>query len=1017
MSRSTPAARRGHRWLLAVGLATILRAVLGGLGSSGVTPARAAGTLWVRADGSDGACNGSANASAASAPNCAKRSIQAAIDAASAGDTVNVGPGAYSETAAGRTLTSIGGVYQFGLFFPDAKPNLTVRGVTAGGVPIATAAAAVATITTNATNNFGPSGVFVEGDGVTIAGVIVGTNTGGQNKTVEVIGDAFTLKDSQVNDPGGSLYVNDFRFDNIGDVSHVQSYAVTGNQFADGVSVDLASGAGYSGLVANRVITGNTFAANTMGSWPMISFNGSGSCVAWFTYGVGGAVITGNTFGHASQYIRARADYDNSQFNWASYFTGNTFTAGAVVAGSTPPATLTEYSYPTGCGTFLHVRHIGGVVQEEVDHASSGDTVLATAGSWAEQVVVTKDLHLVGAGSSLSTISAPASIPAAADPDSAVVKIAGAVNVEVTGWRVAGPGPSGCGSIGFGILVRDGATADIHHNRVTAIRDNPFSGCQNGVAVQVGRALWATSGSADIHDNTIDDYQKNGVTVSGAGSSATVTNNVVTGAGPTATIAQNGIQISSGATATITGNQVSGNSYTVSPVYWVSTGLLLYGAGATNTSGNTISQNQVGLYRLDTAGWDDANTISATSAGTGAPSFWGEIVDAPPPGHAPSSPEEIVKPVLPKIGPAVVPVTAVSITNSTFAGDGTAAAVAGVEADGGYGSTDIDLTATNNFVNGWATGVELYLCTSSCSGTGFANLQVESNHLAGNTIGLDNSSAIAVDAELNWWGSGTGPTNGANPGGTGAAVTGPSVDFAPWLCTGTDTSGAAGFQPYLGAYGVSPCDTSPPTVTMKGNVLPVINPYFADTWTTYTVQVAFTCVDSGSGIDPLAPNTITQTLQYSNSGVYVASVTGSCQDRAGNVLSGTFTFGKVKIDKQKPVCTVLTSLAAGGPFVSNLTIANNNTLRTIYVQVSVSDPPFGPPFAPDPGQPVIKLVSVTGNDGAVAADMSGWTTGTADFVGQLRGKKARGPRTYTLTYSATDAAGNVGTCLGMVKVP
>lgn len=1016
MSRSKGAASGSHRWLLGVGLAAILAAVLGGLGSSGVTPARAAGTLWVRADGSDGACNGSANASAASAPNCAKRSIQAAIDAASSGDTINVGPGAYSETAAGRTLTSIGGVYQFGLFFPDAKPNLTVRGVTAGGVPITSAAAALATITTNATNDFGPSGVFVEGDGVTIAGVIVGTNTAGQNKTIEVIGDAFTLKDSQVNDPGGSLYVNDFRFDGINDVSHVQSYTVTGNQFADGVSVDLASGAGYTGAVASRVITGNTFAANTMGSWPMISFNGSGSCVAWYVDGVGGATITGNTFGHASQYIRARADYDNSQFDWASFFNSNTYTAGAVVAGSAPPATLTEYSYATFCGTFLHVRHIGGVIQEEVDHASSGDTVLATAGSWSEQVVITKDLHLVGAGSSLSTISAPTSIPVAANPDSTVIKIAGAVSVEVTGFRVAGPGPSGCGSIGFGVFVRDGADAHIHHNRVTAIRDNPFSGCQNGVAIQVGRAALGTSGSANVHDNTIDDYQKNGVTVSGSGSSATITNNVVTGAGPTATIAQNGIQISSGATATITGNQVSGHSYT--PFSYVSTGMLLYAAGTTNTSGNTIAQSQVGIYRIDTAGADDANTISATSAGTGSPGFWGEIVDAPPPGHVASPAEEATKPTLLKIGPAVVPVTAVSITNSTFTGDSTAASIAGIEADGGYGTTDIALTATNNFVNGWVTGVELYLCTAGCSGTGFTSLQVESNHLAGNTTGLDNASGIAVDAELNWWGSGTGPANVANPGGVGAAVTGPSVDFNPWLCRGTDTSAAAGFQPYLGVWGVSPCDSAPPTVVVKANLVPVVsNPYYADTWTTYTVQVAFTCTDTGSGVDPLAPDTITQTLQYTNSGIYVASVAGSCQDKAGNVTSGTFTFGKVKIDKQKPVCTVLTSLAVGGPFVSNLTIANNNTLRTIYVQVSVSDPPFGPPFAPDPGSPVIKLVSVSGNDGAVAADMSGWTTGTADFLGQLRGKKARGPRTYTLTYSATDAAGNVGTCQGLVKVP
>jgi len=37
-----------------------------------------------------------------------------------------------------------------------------------------------------------------------------------------------------------------------------------------------------------------------------------------------------------------------------------------------------------------------------------------------------------------------------------------------------------------------------------------------------------------------------------------------------------------------------------------------------------------------------------------------------------------------------------------------------------------------------------------------------------------------VNAECNWWGSSTGPTNGGNPGGTGEEVVG-DADFTPWL--------------------------------------------------------------------------------------------------------------------------------------------------------------------------------------------------------------------------------------------
>ena len=126
--------------------------------------------------------------------------------------------------------------------------------------------------------------------------------------------------------------------------------------------------------------------------------------------------------------------------------------------------------------------------------------------------------------------------------------------MDLSGFTVTGPGPSGCGSIGYGIVVRDGAHANIHENKVLDIRDNSFSGCQNGVAIIVGRSSWSTTGTAEITDNIITGFQKNGIVVSNTGSSATISGNTVTGAGPTTVTAQNGIQISSGATATVTGN-------------------------------------------------------------------------------------------------------------------------------------------------------------------------------------------------------------------------------------------------------------------------------------------------------------------------------------------------------------------------------------------------------------------------------------------------------------------------------
>jgi hypothetical protein len=59
--------------------------------------ARAASTIFVRTDGSDTLCNGTVNASAASAPDCAKETISAAITAVDPAGVVRIGIGTFNE--------------------------------------------------------------------------------------------------------------------------------------------------------------------------------------------------------------------------------------------------------------------------------------------------------------------------------------------------------------------------------------------------------------------------------------------------------------------------------------------------------------------------------------------------------------------------------------------------------------------------------------------------------------------------------------------------------------------------------------------------------------------------------------------------------------------------------------------------------------------------------------------------------------------------------------------------------
>ena len=180
----------------------------------------------------------------------AKLTIQAAIDAVAAGGEVRVLPGAYDETAANRFLFNGNGPYQFGLFIEDdTKDGITIQGVTVADVAITDPTLTEASITTNATNSFGHAGVFVEADDVTIAGLEIGQNIPGDNKTLEIIGDNFTFRDSYMS-VDGSLYFGDFRYDSGNDISYMESYTVDNNVFIDGASVDISNGVGYTGPLA-----------------------------------------------------------------------------------------------------------------------------------------------------------------------------------------------------------------------------------------------------------------------------------------------------------------------------------------------------------------------------------------------------------------------------------------------------------------------------------------------------------------------------------------------------------------------------------------------------------------------------------------------------------------------------------------------------------------------------------------------------------------------------------------------
>jgi hypothetical protein len=109
-------------------------------------------------------------------------------------------------------------------------------------------------------------------------------------------------------------------------------------------------------------------------------------------------------------------------------------------------------------------------------------------GTYSEQVTVPAGknrLTLESVKPQQAIIQAPATI-ALVSPR-AIVRVNGADETSIRDFTVTGPGPAGCDSIEYGVRVDTGGSAAIEGNHITKIEDTPFSGCQNGVAIQVGR--------------------------------------------------------------------------------------------------------------------------------------------------------------------------------------------------------------------------------------------------------------------------------------------------------------------------------------------------------------------------------------------------------------------------------------------------------------------------------------------------------------------------------------------------
>lgn len=300
-------------------------------------------------------------------------------------------------------------------------------------------------------------------------------------------------------------------------------------------------------------------------------------------------------------------------------FTNRLFYLLIVVAFMTSMVTAT----PAQAASTIVVPGDYPTIQAAVDAAPPGATIKVRNGTYTEQLVLAKDLTLVGDGVDKTIVRAPSILTPYAvlllnqAPVVAVVLITDGADVNISGLTVTGPIP--CGVVSTGIRAVKDATLTLRDSHVTRIRSesSTCSGFVRGSGVGVGHigiiqmmdGQRGSTGHEILTGVTVDKYQDLGIDIVGpvgAPSTATVFNNTITGgASPFRPVGQNGIFLQGAIVAQVKENTISGNVCTFpgcgrDPIsQGQSAGILALTAA--EILENYVSDNDIGIYQLQSS--------------------------------------------------------------------------------------------------------------------------------------------------------------------------------------------------------------------------------------------------------------------------------------------------------------------------------------------------------------------------------------------------------------------------------
>ena len=264
-------------------------------------------------------------------------------------------------------------------------------------------------------------------------------------------------------------------------------------------------------------------------------------------------------------------------------------------------------------------------IQSAINAASSGDTVDVCPGAYPEQVSINKSLTLEGirvGGQDAAVVEPPAGglLANATDPmtgtsETAQVLVTQGSSKHRTSVTLqnliidgANNGVAACIPAIVGILYQDAGGTVLHVATRNQTLTATLSGCDSGTGIRVesSPAVQGTT-SVTVRSSTIHDYQKNGITALGDGSSVSLVFNSIRGQGPTTGGPENGIQVSFGAVGQIENNDIIDNVFIGNNAFAAS-GVLVFASSKVRVTGNTIGNNQFGIAAESTTGATADNT-------------------------------------------------------------------------------------------------------------------------------------------------------------------------------------------------------------------------------------------------------------------------------------------------------------------------------------------------------------------------------------------------------------------------